>query len=80
MAHVITPISQNPLNNTMTDSSELISAIFSTAVLFLVFIMIIGLFLGWNINRIADLASSLALPFILGLIVLFAFLEISEVF
>ena len=62
----------------MTDPGEIITTIFSIAVIGVVFLMIYGSFNGWDITAISSLVSSLVFPFVIGLIGLFAILQILQ--
>lgn len=60
----------------MTDPGELISGIFSVAVLTVVVVLLVGAFQGWDISAISQTVSSLAVPFIISLVFFSLLLEI----
>lgn len=62
----------------MTDPAELVYSIFSVAVMGVVLILVYGSFQGWNIGAIAEFVSSLAVPFTVGLIIMFFVLSIYQ--
>lgn len=62
----------------MSDPGEVISAIFSTAVLLVVLAVLVGAFRGWNVSGIVNVVSSLAVPFLIGLIFLFLLLTVVQ--
>lgn len=62
----------------MTDPAELVYTIFSLVVMGVVLILVYGSLQGWNISSIAGTVSSLAVPFTVGLIILFFILSIFQ--
>jgi hypothetical protein len=62
----------------MTDPGEIVTGIFTAVVMGVVALMMYGAFNGWDITAISSVATSLAVPFVIGLIGLFAILQIAQ--
>ena len=62
----------------MSDPTEVVTSILVLAVSFVVVAMIWGTFQGWDVTAISSLVSSLAVPFVIALIGIFALLQIAE--